>query len=164
MSVGEAWAAEQATLRPLPTEPFDARVHVSGRLDQKRRLTVLRTRYSAPAGLAGLIVAAAVSSTEVVIVDGGREVARHERVYGIGTAAGSSTTTWRCCASSPGPWPARCRCARRSQRAASPAYVELFRRLRERHGESEGAGQMVDAVFLHRDHWVTTALMAVEEP
>ena len=44
-----------------------------------------------------------------------------------------------------------------------PAYVELFRRLRERHGESEGARQMVDVLFLHRDYGLPTVLMAVEE-
>jgi hypothetical protein len=44
-----------------------------------------------------------------------------------------------------------------------PAYVELFGRLRERHGASEGARQMVDVLFLHRDHGLPTVLMAVEE-
>lgn len=84
VSVGEAWAAEKPLLRPLPTEPFDARVHVSGRTDEKSRLTVLRNRYAAPAELAGLTMTAAASSTEVVIRHGGHEVARHERAYGVG--------------------------------------------------------------------------------
>jgi hypothetical protein len=164
VSVGEAWAAEQPTLRPLPTEPFDARVHVSGRLDQKSRLTVLRNRYSAPAGLAGLIVAAAVSSTEVVIRHGGREVARHERVYGIGHDRLQLDHYLEVLRFKPGAMAGSVPLRQDIERGSfPPAYVELFGRLRERHGASEGARQMVDVLFLHRDHGLPTVLMAVEE-
>jgi hypothetical protein len=142
VSVGEAWAAEQPTLRPLPAERFDARVHVSGRLDQKSRLTVLRNRYSATAGLAGLIVAGAVSSTEVVIRHGGREVARHERVYGIGHDRLQLDHYLEVLRFKPGALagavPLRQAIATGS---FPPAYVELFRRLRERLANRKAPGR-----------------------
>ena len=164
VSVGEAWATEKPRLRPLPAEPFDARVHASGRLDEKSRLTVLRNRYSAPAELAGLIVTAAVSSTEVVIRHGGREVARHERVYGIGHDRLQLDHYLEVLRFKPGALAGSVP-LRQAIAAGSfpPAYVELFRRLCERHGQSEGARQMVDVLLLHRDHGLPTVLMAVEE-
>jgi transposase len=164
VSVGEAWRAEKPRLRPLPGEPFDTEVHVSGRLDEKSRLTVLRNRYSAPVELAGLIVAAAASSTAVVIRHGGREVGRHERVYGVGHDRLQLDHYLEVLRFKPGALagsvPLRQAIATGS---FPPPYVELFGRLRERHGESEGARQMVDVLFLHRDHGLPTVLMAVEE-
>jgi transposase len=163
VSVGAAWAAEQPRLRPLPVEPFDPRVHVSGRLDPKSRLTVLRNRYSAPVTLAGGTAAAVVSSTTVVIRHGGREVARHPRVYGIGHDRLVLDHYLEVLRYKPG---ALAGSVPLRQAIATgtfpPAYVELFRRLRDRHGESEGARQMVDVLFLHRDHGLPTVLMAVE--
>ena len=164
MSVGEAWVAEKPLLRPLPAEPFDARVHVGGRLDPKSRLTVLRNRYSAPAELAGLTMTATVSSTEVVIRHGCREVARHDRVYGVGHDRLQLDHYLEVLRFKPGALAGSVPLRQAIETGSfPPAYEELFRRLRERHGESEGARQMVDVLFLHRDCGLPTVLMAVEE-
>ena len=164
VSVGEAWVAEKPLLRPLPAEPFDARVHLSGRTDAKSRLTVLRNRYSAPAELAGLTMTAAASSTQVVIRHGGREVARHQRVYGVGHDRLQLDHYLEVLRYKPGALAGSVPLRQGIETGSfPPAYGELFRRLRERHGESEGARQMVDVLFLHRDCGLPTVLMAVEE-
>src|SRR5579859_3370421 len=83
-TVGEAGEAERELLRPLPAEPFDARLRMTARVDAKGRVSVLRNRYSAPVRLCGLPVEVDVSSEEVVLRRRSQQVARHERLYGSG--------------------------------------------------------------------------------
>jgi hypothetical protein len=44
-----------------------------------------------------------------------------------------------------------------------PVYGEFFRKLRDRLGESEGARQMVDVLFLHRRHPIAVVFAAVQQ-
>lgn len=161
-SVGETWAVERERLRPLPAERFDTRLHYVARVDAKARVTVQRNRYSVPVVLCGLAVDVAVSSSDVVAVRDGREVARHERLAGIGgdrlrldhylevlrykpRAFAGSLALHQGIAD--GSFP--------------PTYVAFHRRLVERLGESEGARQMVDVLFLHRQYG-TVVVTAVD--
>ena len=52
-TVAEAFATEQAALRGLPAEPFDATRQLSAKVDAKARVCVLQAWYSVPARYAG---------------------------------------------------------------------------------------------------------------
>lgn len=79
-SVGQDFALERSALRPVPAEPFDPGLTLHPRVDRYARITVRQCRYSVPAGLIGRRVRVSLRASELVIFDGGREVARHERL------------------------------------------------------------------------------------
>jgi transposase len=162
-TVAEEWEAERRLLKPLPTDPFDSARHVHGRVDPKARATVLRNRYSVPAALVGMTWTAAVSTTHVVISRDGREVACHERIYGIGGDRLVLDHYLDVLRFKPRALAGSLALHQEMERGTFPAaYQELFAGLRDRLGESEGARQMVDVLFLHREHGAPTVHMAVE--
>jgi len=163
-SVGESWEVERTQLRALPADRFDSRLHMPALVDAKGRVAVLRNRYSVPVLLCGLTVDVAVDTMAVAIRHGGREVARHGRVYGIGqdrlvldhylevlrykprALAGSLPLRQ---AIDDGSFPA----------SYSDFHAHLVRCL----GESEGARQMVDVLLLHRPYGPVLVMCAVEQ-
>lgn len=163
-SVAEAWEAERSCLQPLPADHYDTRIHMPARVDPKGRVVALRNRYSVPVSLRGLEVQVAVSTTNVDMYHQGKRVALHQRLYGIGGDRLELDHYLDVLRYKPralaGSIPLRQAIANGS---FPPPYVDFFRQLRERHGESEGARQMVDVLFLNRDHGAPTVLMAVEE-
>jgi transposase len=163
-TVGEDWTEERPRLRALPSEPLETRLRLSAEVDQKGRVSVLSNRYSVPVLLSGLGVETEVSSWEVVVRHRGNEVARHPRDYGRGhdrllldhylevlrfkpRAFAGSLPLWQAVAD--GSFPA--------------CYQELHARMVSRMGESEGARQMVDVLFLHRRHPAGEVRRAVEQ-
>ncbi len=163
-SIGDHWAAERSQLRPLPADRFDTRLHMTARVDAKSRVSVLRNRYSVPSTLSGMLVEVAADTLAVVMRSGGREVARHRRVYGIGhdrlvldhylevlhfkprALAGSLPLRQ---AIDDGSFPS--------------SYTDFHRHLVGRLGESEGARQMVDVLMLHRHYGPVLVISAVEQ-
>jgi hypothetical protein len=163
-SVGEAWAKERGLLRPLPTAHYDTRTRMPAGVDPKGRIKVLRNHYSVPIPLRGLEVEVAVSSREVTAFHQGKQVSCHERLYGIGGDRLELDHYLEVLRYKPralaGSVPLRQAIADGS---FQQPYIDFFRQLRDRHGESEGARQMVDVLFLHRDHGAPAVLVALEE-
>jgi transposase len=95
-SVGEAWAAERARLRPLPAERFDSRLRLKARVDPKGRVTVLRNRYSVPVRLCGLPVEVDAAARRWWYVSGPWRWRGMSASTARAKTACSSTTTWRC--------------------------------------------------------------------
>ena len=162
-TVGEQWEQERRLLRPLPEERFETRDRVLAVVDAKGRATVFRNRYSVPVLLAGLQVEAWVSSSEVVLWHRGNEVARHERLHGIGQDRLLLDHYLEVLRFKPGAFG---RSLPLKQAIADgsfpPCYQEFWGRLVERLGESEGARQMVDVLFLHRRHPADEVIAAVD--
>jgi transposase len=160
----EAWLQEQPRLLPLPVEPFNTVEYVDQvRVDDKARARVKRVRYSVPAGLAGRLVRAEVSSDRVLIFHGGEQVANWERCWEpngerldldhyLEVLKHKPQAFWRSAplrqAQEAGRWPAQ--------------YTELFLELKERLGESAAARQMVDVLLLHREHPAEVVDQAVQ--
>ena len=137
---------------------------MTARVDAKSRVSVLRNRYSVPSLLTGMLVDVAADTLAVVMRSGGREVARHRRVYGIGhdrlvldhylevlrfkprALAGSLPMRQ---AIDDGSFPS--------------SYTDFHRHLVDRLGESEGARQMVDVLMLHRQYGPVLVISAVEQ-
>lgn len=162
-TIAEEWADERQLLKPLPPDAFDTRRHVRARVDTKARMPVLRNRYSVPASLMGLELTAAVSMTGVVISHRGGEVARHERVFGIGEDRLVLDHYLEVLKYKPRALAGSLALHQEVARGSFPdAYRMFFDGLRRRLGESEGARHMVDVLLLHREYGAPTVLIAVE--
>ncbi|MFG3008643.1 Mu transposase domain-containing protein [Streptomyces calvus] len=85
-AVGEYFAVERPLLQPLPDEPFETGRLFSLRVDRYAQVSVRTNRYSVPVGLIGRTVRVMLYASEVVVCNGRKEVARHERL----TAKGQS--------------------------------------------------------------------------
>lgn len=163
-TIGEHWEAERAHLKPLPSEQFDTRIRVDARADAKARVTVLRNRYSVPVALSDQIVEVAVSSSAVVVTHRGRQVAHHERVYGIGGDRLELDHYLDVLRFKPRALAGSIPLRQAIDRGTFPkAYRTFLAELRSRHGESEGARQMVDVLLLHRVHGAPAVVVAVED-
>jgi transposase len=79
ITVGEHFALEASTLRPLPTERFDVAVIGSHRVDTKSRVSVRNCLYSVPVRFAGRRLDVRVGAETVEALDGATIVARHPR-------------------------------------------------------------------------------------
>jgi transposase len=163
-TIGEHWEKERPHLKSLPTERFDSRRHVSARADPKARVNALRNRYSVPVALSDQVVGVAVSSTEVVVTHQGRRVAQHERLYGIGGDRLELDHYLEVLRYKPRALAGSIPLRQAIDRGTFPeAYRTFLAELQARLGESEGARQMVDVLFLHRSHGAPAVVMAVEE-
>lgn len=79
-TIGEYFAVEQPQLKPLPVEPFETGRWFTPRVDRYGQITVRTNRYSVPVRLIGRTVRVHLHASELVVFDGAREVARHERL------------------------------------------------------------------------------------
>lgn len=85
-TIGEYFAVERPLLQPLPNEPFETGRLFSLRVDRYAQVSVRTNRYSVPVGLIGRTVRVMLHASEVVVYDGRKEVARHERLIAKGKA------------------------------------------------------------------------------
>ena len=81
-TVAEAFAAEMATLQPLPIEAFDPALVLRARVDLRARVSVRQCYYSVPARYAGRRLTVRLTATSVEIFDAAQLVAHHERAAG----------------------------------------------------------------------------------
>jgi transposase len=163
-TVGEDWAEERSRLRALPSEPLETRLRLSAEVDQKGRVSVLSNRYSVPVLLSGLTVEADVSSWEVVVRHRGNEVARHPRDYGRGHDRLRLDHYLEVLRFKPRAFAGSLPLRQAVADGSFPAcYQELHAQMVSRMGDSEGARQMVDVLFLHRRHPAVEVRRAVEQ-
>ena len=161
-TVGEALRREGRTLRQLPLEDFDASEQASPRVDAKALVTVRQNRYSVPVALVGLRVAARIGAREIVISQGGREVARHPRLHGRFQVAARLDHYLELLAHKPGALKGSLPLAQERERGRWPsAFDELWQALEDRYGSSEAARQMVDVLLLCREHGAAQVELAV---
>lgn len=163
-TVGQDWAEERTRLRGLPAEPLETRLRLSAEVDQKGRVPVLSNRYSVPVLLSGLKVEVEVSSWEVMVRHRGNEVARHQRDYGRGHDRLLLDHYLEVLRFKPRAFAGSLPLRQAVADGSFPAcYQELHARMVGRLGESEGARQMVDVLFLHRRHPADQVRAAVEQ-
>jgi transposase len=163
-TVGEDWVEERTRLRGLPSEPLETRLRLSAEVDQKGRVSVLSNRYSVPVLLSGLTVEVEVSSWEVVVRHRANEVARHQRDYGRGHDRLLLDHYLEVLRFKPRAFAGSLPLRQAVADGSFPAcYQELHGKMVSRLGESEGARQMVDVLFLHRRHPAVEVRRAVEQ-
>jgi transposase len=160
-TVGEQLAVERPLLRVLPAA-FDATETTTARVDSKALVTVRQNRYSVPVALAGLRVTARIGAGEIGVWHRDREVARHERLHGkFGTRAVLDHYL-ELLARKPGGLARSLALAQERDRGTWPErFDELWAALRDRYGDSEASGQMVDVLMLVREHGAARVELAV---
>ncbi len=151
--VGTAFAAEAPALALLPTEPFETRLMLSPRVDRHARINVRRCQYSVPASLVGRRVRVLLGASELVIFEGRRHVAHHQR----SNRRGSMTLVldhylevlWR----KPGALPGATALAQARASGVFTAEHEAFwSAARDAHGDTAGTRELVEVLLLHRRH------------
>lgn len=150
-NVGQDFALEQPLLRPLPKERFEAGLSLTPRADRHARVTVRQCHYSVPAGLIGRRVRVLLRADELVIFEGRREVARHER----STVRGSATLVLdhylEVLARKPGALPgATALVQARKAGVFTPAHEAFWAAARTAHGDGGGTRELVEVLLLHR--------------
>ena len=83
--VGVAFAAEVASMAPLPAEAFDPATILSAKVDTKGRVSVRQSFYSVPVGLARRVVTVRLGAQRLEVRADGKVVAGHARSLHKGT-------------------------------------------------------------------------------
>jgi transposase len=161
-TVGESFARERGLLRALPAERASTAEEATPRVDSKALVTIKQNRYSVPVRLAGLRVHARVGAREISCHHGGELVASHERQRGRFGVSASLDHYLELLARKPGALRGSLALSQERERGAWPSvFDELWGKVTERYGASEGARQMVDVLMLAREHGAGEVELAV---
>ncbi|MDT7589252.1 MAG: hypothetical protein QOE32_6802 [Pseudonocardiales bacterium] len=153
IDIGTAFTTEASTLTPLPREAFPTGTTLHPRVDRHARITVRCCRYSVPASLVGRRVRVLLGASELVVLDGRRRVARHER----STRKGSTTLVLdhylEVLRRKPGALPGATALAQARRAGVFTAEHDAFwSAARRAHGDGEGTRELVEVLLLHRRH------------
>lgn len=162
VSVGEHFTVERDLLRPLPAEAFETGLVLTPRVDRYARVTVRQCHYSVPAHLIGHRVRAVLRASELVVFDGPRQVARHER----STVRGSQTLVLdhylEVLIRKPGALPgATALVQARAAGTFTAAHEAFWAAARKNLGDSGGTRALVEVLLLHRHHADTDVLAGI---
>lgn len=150
-TVGQAFAAERGSLRPLPAAPFPSAVVLTGRVDAKARICVRQRWYSVPARLSGREVAVRLGARHVEAFHAGSLVARHERSPKKGTQTLLLDHYLEVLARKPGALPGSLTLAQaRASGAFTQAHERFWARARRTHGDAAGTRALIEVLLLHR--------------
>ena len=153
LSVGEHFTFERDLLRPLPNEAFETGLLLTPRVDRYSRIIVRQCHYSVPAHLIGHRVRAVLRASELLVFDGRRLIARHERA----TVRGSQTLVLdhylEVLVRKPGALPgATALVQARAAGTFTAAHEAFWAAARKTHGDSGGTRALVEVLLLHRHH------------
>ena len=150
-TVGQAFAAERGSLRPLPVESFPSAVVLTARVDAKARICVRQRWYSVPAGLAGREVTVRLGARHVEALAGGTLVARHERSPRKGTQTLLLDHYLEVLVRKPGALSSSLTLAQaRASGAFTAAHERFWARARRTHGDAAGTRALIEVLLLHR--------------
>ena len=150
-SVGEHFAFEATVLRPLPREGFETGLVLTPRVDRYARITVRQCHYSVPARLIGHRVRAILRASELVVFDGRREVARHERATTRGSQILVLDHYLEVLVGKPGAMPGATALVQARAAGTFTAVHEAFwAAARKAHGDGGGTRALVEVLLMHR--------------
>jgi hypothetical protein len=162
-TVGERLEQERRVLHDLPGEAFQAWEEASPRVDSKALATVRTNRYSVPARLAGLTVAARVGAREISFWHDGRQVACHERLPGKHGTSAQLDHYLDLMQRKPGALARSLALRQERDRGDWPACLdELWTEITERVGRQEAARQIVDVMLLCREYTPARVELAIQ--
>lgn len=150
-TVGEPFAVEKPLLKPLPDEVFETGRVFTPRVDRYAQITVRMNRYSVPAHLIGRQVRVLLHASQLVVHDGRREVARHERLATKGGTRLELDHYLETLLRKPGALPGAT--ALEQARAAgkfTPVHDAWWSAVRAAHGDAHGTRALVEVLLLHR--------------
>ena len=163
-TVGVAAARELGLLNPLPDEAFDVSLSLSCRVDAKARVCVRQSYYSVPARFAGRRLEVRLDATRVLVLDAGKQVAKHPRSLHKGSedlvldhylevlgrkpgALGGSTAL----------------VAARASGAFTGVHQRFWDAARKQHGDGPGTRALVGVLLLHRTMPASAVVAGMEE-
>lgn len=150
-TIGQDLAAERALLAPLPPERFDPGLVLYPRVDRSSLIRVRQATYSVPARLIGSRVRVSLRASELVVFEGGAEVARHERVAVKGGQSVDIDHYLEVLTRKPGALPGSIALAKARQKGLFTAAHEAFwAESRKVNGDKEGTLELIDVLLLHR--------------
>lgn len=150
-TVGEAFAAERPSLRPLPSEPFDATSPLRLSVDRKARVCVRQRWYSVPARLAGREVRVRLGARRLIIIHDGRVVAHHERSSRKGEQTLLLDHYLEVLVRKPGALPSSLTLAQaRESGTFTSAHERFWKRARRKLGDAAGTRALIEVLLLHR--------------
>nr|WP_240929600.1 IS21 family transposase [Streptomyces coryli] len=150
-SVGEYFRMEQERLRPLPTEPFETGRWFTPRVDRYSQITVRTNHYSVPVRLIGLKVRVLLHANDLIVYEGRREVACHERLSTKGGSCLVLDHYLEVLLRKPGAFPGST--ALEQAKAAgrfTPMHENWWAAARAAHGEAEGTRALIEVLLLSR--------------
>ena len=137
------------------------------RVDRYSRVTVRQCHYSVPAALIGRNVRVSLRASELVIFDGRREVARHQRIVRKGAQALVLDHYLEVLVRKPGALPGATALVQARESGVFTAEHEAFwAAARAAHGDGGGTRALVEVLLLHRhlDHADVVAALAAVVP
>ncbi|WP_239591662.1 IS21 family transposase [Mycolicibacterium tusciae] len=150
-TVGQDFATEQPLLRPLPVEPFEPGLTLTARVDRYAQATVRTCRYSVPVRLIGRRVRVLLRASELLIFDGGAQIARHQRCTTKGGSVLLLDHYLEVLARKPGALPGSTALAQARQCGGFTAAHDAFwAAARARLGDSAGTRALIEVLLLHR--------------
>jgi transposase len=153
MSIAQHFAFEASLLRPLPSEVFETGLTLSPRVDRYARVTVRQCHYSVPARLIGHRVRAVLRASELLLFDGPKQVARHERATVRGSQNLNLDHYLEVLVRKPGALSgATALVQARAAGTFTGAHEAFWAAARKTHGDSGGTRALVEVLLLHRHH------------
>ncbi len=152
-TVGDDFAVEQALLRPLPGEAFETGIVLRPRVDRHARVTVRQCQYSVPVRYVGRQLRVLLRATQVLVYDGPRLVATHER----STVRGSVTLVLdhylEVLAYKPGALPSATALVQARKAGVFTAIHDRYWiAAKAKYGDKTGTQALVEALLLHRQY------------
>ena len=166
-TIGELFAVERPSLKPLPVETFETGRWFTPRVDRFSQITVRTNRYSVPTRFIGRQVRVLLHASELVVFDGRTEIAQHERLL---TKSGSRLELdhdLEALLRKPGALPGAT--VLEQARAAgqfTPIHEAWWTAARNAHGDTAGTRALIEVLLLHRhmqhDHVVAGLAAALQ--
>lgn len=151
LTVGQDFATEAPALGPLPFEAFDPGIVLTPMVSRSALITVRNARYSVPAHLIGRRVRVSLRASHLVVFDGPRQVARHQRVAAKTGQSIILDHYLEVLARKPGALPgSHALAAAREQGLFTPAHDAFWAGARKAHGDRDGTIALIEVLLLHR--------------
>ena len=162
-TVGVEFAAEQATLSPMPSERFDPGVVGQPRVDHRSRVSVRQNHYSVPARYVGRRLMVRFTATTVTVFDGPKVVAVHERATGRSAEVLSLDHYLEVLTRKPGALPGATALAQaKAAGAFTGSHQRYWDAARRASGDARGTRAMVEVLLAHRTLPATTLTEAMD--
>lgn len=150
-TVGQAFAAEKALLKPLPVERFETGLWLTPRVDRYSQVTVRSNKYSVPSRLIGRRVRVLLNASDLIVHDGRTPAATHERLLTKGGSRLELDHYLETFVRKPGALPGAT--ALEQARAAgtfTPTHEAWWAEACKKHGDAEGTRALIEVLLLHR--------------
>ena len=150
-TIGQDFGVEQPLLHPLPAEPFEAGRQLIPKVNRYGLIGVRQSHYSVPARFIGRTVRLMLHASEVIVLDGRTEIARHERSVTKSSQALVLDHYLEVLLRKPGALSGSTALAQaRETGLFTMAHEAFWAAAKKAHGDADGTRALIDVLLLHR--------------